>query len=72
LEGKLAINIDYFADDYVKMVYIKGRLGRRANDNITPYLDAENNYYLETSIKLIAYLKAIYSDPNKKEDADEK
>lgn len=54
------------------IIYIEGRLRGRADDDITFYLNIENDYYLKTSAELIVHLKVTYSDPNKKEDTDEK
>lgn len=66
------VNINYFINNYTKIIYIEGRFKGRANNDITPYLYSENDYYLKTFIKLLAYLKATYLNPNKKKDADEK
>lgn len=67
VKNKLRVNSDHFLSDDAKMVYIEGRLGGKASEDLEPYINETHCEPIKTSEEL---LKHVYNEYNDHQAAD--
>lgn len=72
MQNKLMVNADHYPDEFAKINYIETRLGGKADDDIAPYLEIDNPFYIDTAEALLEHMMTQYGDPNKDADALDK
>jgi len=69
LKNKLKINSDHYRNDTDMRMYIEGRIGGKAADNLEPYLRDGHPDQITTTEELLLHLWQEYADPRAEENA---
>ena len=69
IKNKIQANAELYPTEYMKIVYVAGRLQGNPLSLITARLDQDNTYAYQTVTELYDHLRELYSDPNKARNA---
>ncbi|OJD25326.1 hypothetical protein ACJ73_03309 [Blastomyces percursus] len=69
MKSKFMVNADHYPDEASKIAYIENRTDGAAARHLAPRMRDDHPEKFASADEMIAYLKGIYEDPNKPENA---